>query len=169
MQADYTSLPNTVSLEGIRKGEVNTPEDLVKFFRYFVGGFYVGHELTAAKGYIIKSISDDVVFAATSGRRRPAKAWQVVKSCYHGESPWPLHQLQPNRRTRNGTDIKLLKCQPFTPSGMSQEKSCSTGLAFDNYDRFTEPLSGKDTLHDIVGIAYQTVSGTHFLPRNYLL
>ena len=74
LQADYLPLPSTVSLEDIRKGEVNTPEDLVKFFRYFVGGFYVGHELTAAKGYIIKSISDDVVFAATSGRRRPAKA-----------------------------------------------------------------------------------------------
>ena len=49
MQADYISLPNTVSLENIRKGEVNTPEDLVKFFWYFVGGFYVGRELTAVK------------------------------------------------------------------------------------------------------------------------
>ena len=50
----------------------------------------------------------------------------------------------------------------FTPTGMSNEKSCSTGLAFDNYDRFTETLSEKDTLHDTAGIAYQTVSDTHF-------
>ena len=50
------------------------------------------------------------------------------------------------------------------PAGMSNDKSYSAGLAFDNYDRFTETLSGKDTLHDTVGIAYQTVSGTHFLP-----
>ena len=49
-----------------------------------------------------------------------------------------------------------------TKSGMPNKKSCSAGLAFDNYDRFTETLSGKDTLHDTVGIAYQTVSGTHF-------
>ena len=56
-----------------------------------------------------------------------------------------------------------------TPAGMSNEKSCSTGLAFDIYDRFTETLSGKDTLHDTVGIAYQTVAGTHFLSRNSLL
>lgn len=30
-----------------------------------------------------------------------------------------------------------------------------TGLAFDNFDRFTETSSGKDTLHDTVGIIYQ--------------
>ena len=52
---------------------------------------------------------------------------------------------------------------------MSKEKSYSTGLAFDNYDRFTETLSVKDTLHGSVGIAYQTASGAHFLPRNSLL
>ena len=56
----------------------------------------------------------------------------------------------------------------ITPAGMSNEKSCSTGLAFDNYDRFTVTLSGKDTLHDTVGIAYQTVSGTLILQKNSL-
>ena len=73
LQDNYTPLPNTVSLEDIQKGEVDTPEDLVKFFGYLVGGRYVGRELTAAKSYRIKSISEDVVFAATSGRRKPAK------------------------------------------------------------------------------------------------
>ena len=43
------------------------------------------------------------------------------------------------------------------------------GLAFDNYDRLTETLTEKDILHETVGIAYQTVLGTHFLPRNSLL
>ena len=33
-----------------------------------------------------------------------------------------------------------------------------TGLAFDNYDRFVETTSDKDTLHDTVGIFYQHVS-----------
>jgi len=30
-----------------------------------------------------------------------------------------------------------------------------TGVAFDNFDRFVETSSGKDTLHDTVGIIYQ--------------
>ena len=76
MQAHYTPLSSTVYLEDIRKGEVNTPEDLVKCFWYIVGGPYVGCELAAAKSYKITSISEDV-FAATSGRRRPAKHLQI--------------------------------------------------------------------------------------------
>lgn len=34
---------------------------------------------------------------------------------------------------------------------------CS-GLAFDNYDRYVETASGRDTLHDTVGIMYQNIS-----------
>ncbi|GFW97903.1 uncharacterized protein TNCV_1426661 [Trichonephila clavipes] len=32
-----------------------------------------------------------------------------------------------------------------------------TGVAFDNFDRFVETKSGKDTLHDTVGIIYKNV------------
>lgn len=49
------------------------------------------------------------------------------------------------------------KANRVTPSGMSMDRSCCMGLAWDNYDRFTETLSGKDALHDTVGIAYETV------------
>ena len=38
---------------------------------------------------------------------------------------------------------------------MNLKASLTTGVAFDNFDRFVETLSGKDTPHDTVGIAYQ--------------
>ena len=38
LQADYTPLPNTISLEDVLKGEVNTPEDLVNFFGILLEG-----------------------------------------------------------------------------------------------------------------------------------
>lgn len=41
------------------------------------------------------------------------------------------------------------------PSGISLDSNLSTNIAFDNYDRFVDTLSGKDTLHDTVGIIYQ--------------
>ena len=78
MQADYTPFLSTVSLKDIPKGEVNTPEDLVKCFWYLVGEPYVGRGLTAAKSYRITSIFEDVVFSATSGRQRPTKHLQIV-------------------------------------------------------------------------------------------
>ena len=45
----------------------------------------------------------------------------------------------------------------FTPSGMKLDPQCGTGVAWDKFDRSVEAVSGKDTLHDTVGIAYQTV------------
>jgi hypothetical protein len=36
------------------------------------------------------------------------------------------------------------------------------GLAWDNYDELTKTLSGKDTLHDTVGICYQNI---HVVPQ----
>ena len=50
------------------------------------------------------------------------------------------------------------KKQELTPVGMSRSSDVCTALAFDNFDRFVESLSGKDTLHDTVGIVYQTIS-----------
>ena len=47
--------------------------------------------------------------------------------------------------------------QQVTPHGMQLSSSLSTGLAFDNFDRYIETLGGKDTLHDTVGIAYQDI------------
>ena len=43
----------------------------------------------------------------------------------------------------------------------------STGVAFDNFDRYVETMSGKDTLHDTVGIAYQDVLDEHSDINNF--
>ena len=52
----------------------------MKLFRCLVGGPYVGRELTAAKTYRKNSTSEDVVFAATSGRRKPETLLQQTAS-----------------------------------------------------------------------------------------
>ena len=120
-----------------------------------------------------------MVFAAASGRRRPAKHLQIgmaIKSLTSSKKVVTMLNRLGHCINYNGTEeleteltYNCSNGNQITPAGMSNEKSCSTGLAFDNYDRFTETLSGKDTLHDTVGIAYQTVSGTRLLLRNSLL
>ena len=50
----------------------------------------------------------------------------------------------------------------YTPYGMDLLSSVGTGLAWDNFDRFVETNSGKDTLHDTVGIAYQIAQSDVF-------
>ena len=41
----------------------------------------------------------------------------------------------------------------FIPQQMTMYSEAGVGLAFDKFHRFVETLSGKDTLHDTVGIA----------------
>ena len=40
--------------------------------------------------------------------------------------------------------------------GMTLHPKLSIGVAFDNFDRFVETLSGRNKLHDTVGVAYLT-------------
>ena len=41
------------------------------------------------------------------------------------------------------------------PEGMVRFPGLCTGLAFNNFDRFIDTTSGKDTLHDTVGIIFE--------------
>ena len=43
------------------------------------------------------------------------------------------------------------------PDGLHQLPFLHTGVGFDNFDLFVDTLTGKETLHDTVGIVYQDV------------
>ncbi|CAG9834603.1 unnamed protein product [Diabrotica balteata] len=43
------------------------------------------------------------------------------------------------------------------PEVINKEENLVAGVAFDNYDRFVDTKTGKDTLHDTVGIMYQNI------------
>ena len=51
--------------------------------------------------------------------------------------------------------IEATKSVKVTPFGMSLNASAATNVAWNNFDRFVKTKSGKNTLHDTVGIAYQ--------------
>ncbi|KAL4702648.1 hypothetical protein ACJJTC_016455 [Scirpophaga incertulas] len=48
---------------------------------------------------------------------------------------------------------RFLSC----PEGIITADGLCTGVAYDNFDRFVDTASGKNTLHDTVGIIYQNV------------
>ena len=49
---------------------------------------------------------------------------------------------------------------------MSMDSNACTGSALYNYDRFVETLTGKDTLHNTVGITYQIVKLDNTIHHN---
>ena len=172
MQGDFTPLLNTVSLEDIRKGEVDTAEDLLKFFWYLAGGPYVGCELRAARNYRIKSIFEDVVFAATSGKQRPANHLQigmVIKSLAGSKKVITMliclgHCINYNQIEELETEL-MCNCSNAHHQECQKKRVALQGFAFDSYHRLAETFSGKDTLHDTVRIAWQMVSDTHFCAK----
>lgn len=44
------------------------------------------------------------------------------------------------------------------PADITKAPNLQTGVAFDNFDRFVDTLTGKDTLHDTVGIIFQNIN-----------
>ena len=120
-----------------------------------------------AKRRRVDSISQDIVFAAANGLVKPAKHLQmgiamksltgsrkileILNRLGHSVSYHVGEELETELTI--STDYK----QQVTPHGMQLLSSLSTELAFDNFDRYIETLSGKDTLHDTVGIAYQDI------------
>ena len=51
--------------------------------------------------------------------------------------------------------FEATKEKRLTPNGMSLNPANNIGVAFDNFDIYVETVSGKDTLHYTVGIAYK--------------
>ena len=68
----------------------------------------------------------------------------------------------PNYSTIEELETKLpfeaTKEKRLTPNMMSLNPANKIGIAFDNFDKYVETVSGKDTSHNIVGIAYETSS-----------
>ena len=56
--------------------------------------------------------------------------------------------------------VEATKSVKTTPFGMSLNSSTATGVDQDNFDRFVETKSGKDTLHDTVEIASQVLDNS---------
>ena len=115
----------------------------------------------------IRSISENVIFATTSGQKIPAKHLQIglaMKRLTCSKKVIDIlnrlgHSVGYNTIEEVETELtfEATKEKRLIPDGMILDQELGTGVAFVNFDRFVEILSGKDTLHDTVGIVYQTV------------
>lgn len=119
----------------------------------------------------IKSLCQDIIYIITKGHIKPAKhlmlglamksltssrkVLTILNKYGHSVGYTVAEELETEMTYTAYENNKLI------PPGIRPIKELSTHVAFDNYDRFVETFSGKDTLHDTVGIIYQ------FYPENY--
>ena len=165
LDSKKSPLGEEMTVEDILKGEINAPESLVGFLKHLIQGPDVRRGKTETKERRIKSISQDLVFAAGGGRWKPRKHMMLglaMKKLTSSRKVIDLlnrhgHCINYNCIEELETELtmQLHDNERLTPFGMQTRPNLLLGVAWDNYDRFVCTLTGKNTLHDTVGIVYQ--------------
>ena len=166
--SESTGFPENITMDTIKSGTVTTPPLVEKFLQYLIAGPDIRLWKSNTKKCRINSLGADLVFATSNGRKIPSKqlkvglpfksttgSRQVIDMLNHMNQSvsYSVAEELETELTYNVT-----KDNSVTPPGLSESSDTGIGLAFDNYDRFMDTPSGKDTLHDTVGIGYQLVS-----------
>lgn len=166
-QKNTESFPQPVTLESLTSGQGNPPTEVLDFFRVLYTGSKVKNENNDRTERLIRSVSDDVVFATSRGNIKTSKhlllglslksltgsrkLLEIINHLGHCVS----YHIAENIETDLATSIS--EKQQSTPEGILRQSGLATGLAWDNYDELNETLSGSNTLHDTVGICYQNI------------
>lgn len=167
-QMNTKKMPQTnITLKNIIEGECEIPKELHLLIESIVESPRVQNNENSSYRAIRKnkilSICSSIILTASSGLIRPSMCLQLALAA---------KSLTGSRRMINILN-RLGHCVSYTVTeGIETELAytCSlenvilpfdlsphsyTHVAFDNYDQYVETSSGKDTLHDTVGIAYQ--------------
>ena len=76
MDASVQYLPQELTVEDIYRGEIVAPDLLKTFITYLTVGPDIKRNNLTTKQCRINSICQDIVYAASSGREKPAKHLQ---------------------------------------------------------------------------------------------
>ena len=167
MLAEHRPIRNFTP-EKIIEGEITTPLILENFMTALLCGPDNRVRCSDRKKRRVKAICQDTIYACTNGRKVPSKHLQLgiaVKKLTGSKRLIEIlnrlgHSISYNAIEETETEMtyQVTNSETITPSEIKKSGNLCTGVAFDNFDRYVETLSGKDTLHDTVGIVYQNVS-----------
>jgi hypothetical protein len=129
---------------------------------------------------LAKSLSEDLIYVVTNGNMKTSKhinlglamksltnsrkIINILNKYGHCSSYTTLEELE--TEAIFAATLRLNIC----PEGIIPTNNLSTGLAYNNFDRFVDTATGKDTLHDTVGIIIQNiVDGPQTIPGTDVL
>lgn len=150
-----------ITVEKICEGECNIPIELYTFISCLLSG--PRGSKNELKEIRVNSICSSIIFSTTNGATKPStclylglvaksitgsrRIVEILNRMGHCISYSAVEELETELAYGNASNSQIL---PYNFSTTS-----STHVAFDNYDKFVETSSGKDTLHDTVRIVYQ--------------
>lgn len=167
MEMDKRQLPkNNIVLEHIFDGECSIPDELYILIKSLLSGPRTSKN--ERKEIKIASICSSIIYSMTNGAVKPSTSLslglvtksitgsrqmvEILNRLGHCVSYTMVEELETELAYGSSAHEHIL------PYGLVNENSdLRTHVAFDNFDKFVETSSGKDTLHDTVGIVYQNI------------
>jgi hypothetical protein len=160
-------LPTPLTAEVLRKGQADTTDMLMHFFRVLCTGSETVGDSDSHTEWYVRTASADTIFVTSRGRVKPGKHLTLgvgIKSIVGSKVVVDIlsrfnHSIHYNTVEECETELatNITERQESIPDGLLKIPGLATGLAWDNYDENTETLSGSGTLHDTFGICYQNI------------
>ncbi|GFX93247.1 hypothetical protein TNCV_4761261 [Trichonephila clavipes] len=176
LKMDKTTLPAVMKMKDLINGEYTIPEKLDRFFKALIGGKDIRRRDGVNCHRLSNSLASDAIYCVSNGTVKPSKhitLGMAVESLTSSRKMINIlnrlgHCCNYNALEELETEatISSVNRSQICPPDIIQSPSLSTGVAFDNFDRYVDTLTGKDTLHDTVGTIYQNVSHDYDIELN---
>lgn len=157
---------STITANSMISGECEVPEIISDFFSNVISTTK-RRQRSSYKQRLSNSFSEDLIYAVSNGKIKPSKhitlgmtlksltiskkIINIINRLGHCCSYTVLEELETEATFASVSHSEIC------PEDIIRTSNLSVGLAFNNFDRFVDTTSGKDTLHDTVGIIFQDV------------
>ncbi|CAG9760201.1 unnamed protein product [Ceutorhynchus assimilis] len=166
-ELEKKSIPEKISVSDLINGECKVPTILSEFYNIMLSGGEYRRKKSPQCQRLSKSFSEDVIHAVWNGKMMPSKhivlgltlkgltnsekIITILNRYGHCSSYTTLQELETDATFSSSNQLDIC------PEDIIRAPNLCTGLAFDNFHRFVDTASGKDTLHDTVGIIFQNI------------
>jgi hypothetical protein len=159
-------LPDDLTTDALLKGECDVPQTLLNFYSTIISTKYPA-KMSKNVERLAKSLSEDLIYVVTNGNMKTSKHINLglaMKSLTNSRKI--INILNKYGHCCSYTTLEELETEAIfaatlrlniCPEGIIPTNNLSTGLAYNNFDRFVDTATGKDTLHDTVGIIFQNI------------
>lgn len=163
--------PAKLDIKDLLKGECSIPKILTNFYDTVLSGCSRRRSRSDKCQRTVKSLSQDLVYGVWNGKIKTQKhvclglalksltssrkIVDIVNRYGHCVSYNVIEELETELTYSCGAR------EVICPPDIVRAPNLLTGLAFDNFDRFVDTLTGKDTLHDTVGIIFQEINDNY--------
>lgn len=165
-QIQKNKISSTVTTNDIQ-GECSIPKELNDFYSILLSGNNSRRRRNSHCQRLANSFSQDVIYAVSNGQIKTSKhlcLGMTLKSITNSKKV--INIINKYGHCAGYTTIEELETEAtFTSSNEAQvcpedivrRRGLSTGVAYNNFDRFVDTSTGKHTLHDTVGIIFQDI------------